>query len=182
MKTHHTFQLALVLAALLPLTATQAAMMSKSDYKAAKARISDTYKADKSACTSMMGNAKDVCMEEAKAKEKVARAELEYDHSGKASDRNKVLEVKAKTAYAVAKERCDDLAGNAKDVCVQEAKAQETKALADAKLGKEISEARKDAAAEKAEADYKVEIQKCDALAGDAKSNCVAAAKARFGK
>jgi len=67
-------------------------------------------------------------------------------------------------------------------VCVKEAKAVEVKALADAKMGKEIGEARKDAAADKIDADYKVAIEKCDALAGDAKSNCVTAAKSRFGK
>jgi hypothetical protein len=32
------------------------------------------------------------------------------------------------------------------------------------------------------DADYKVAIEKCDALAGDAKASCVAAAKAKFGK
>ena len=121
-------------------------------------------------------------MQEAKAKEKVALAELEYSHTGKSADRNKVFVARAKSAYAVAKERCDDLAGNAKDVCLKEAKAVEIKALADAKLGKDIGEARQDAASQKLDADYKVAIEKCDALAGDAKNNCVADAKARFGK
>jgi hypothetical protein len=37
-------------------------------------------------------------------------------------------------------------------------------------------------AAHISKADYKVAIEKCDALAGDARNNCVAAAKARFGK
>jgi hypothetical protein len=41
---------------------------------------------------------------------------------------------------------------------VQEAKAVEAKALADAKMGKEIGDARQDAAAEKLDADYKVAI------------------------
>jgi hypothetical protein len=86
------------------------------------------------------------------------------------------------STYAVAKERCDDLTGNPKDVCVKEAKAVEVKALADAKLGKEIGEARHDAAADKRDADYKVAIEKCDALAGDAKSSCVASAKTSYGK
>lgn len=67
-------------------------------------------------------------------------------------------------------------------MCVKEAKAVEAKALADAKLGKEIGEARKNAADEKRDADYKVAIEKCDALAGDAKTGCVTAAKAKFGK
>jgi hypothetical protein len=89
---------------------------------------------------------------------------------------------KAESAYALAKERCVDQSGNAKDVCVKEAKAVRVKALADAKLGKEIREAKKDAASDKLDADYKVAIEKCDALAGDAKKSCVAAAKAKFGK
>ena len=93
-----------------------------------------------------------------------------------------MLEAQAKSAYAVAKEKCDDQAGNAKDVCVKEAKALEVKALADAKLGKQIGEAKKDAALDKSDANYKVAIEKCDSLAGDAKTSCVAAAKAQFDK
>ena len=89
---------------------------------------------------------------------------------------------KAKAAYAVAKERCDDKAGNAKDVCVKEAKAVETKALADAKMNKQIGEAKKDDMQAKKDADYKVAVEKCDAMAGDAKSSCVSAAKVKFGK
>ncbi|MGA8033942.1 MAG: hypothetical protein WCB48_16270 [Casimicrobiaceae bacterium] len=44
------------------------------------------------------------------------------------------------------------------------------------------TEARKDASADKREAEYKVAIQKCDALAGPAKDACVSNAKAQFGK
>ncbi len=182
MKIFTLLQTTLVCAALLPLSAAYAETISKADYVAGKSRIGATYKADKAACASLNGNAKDICKQEAKAKEKVARAELEYNYTGKAADRNKVLVVKAKSDYAVAKERCDDLAGNNKDVCVQEAKAVEKKALADAKLGEDIGDAKKDAAAKKLDADYKVAIEKCDALAGDAKISCVAAAKLKFGK
>jgi hypothetical protein len=173
---------AAVAATVLLLSAAQAATITKADYQASKTRISADYKADKAACASLAANAKDVCVEEAKAKEKVARSELEYSFSGKSKDRNKVLVAKAESTYAVAKEKCDDKAGNDKDVCVKEAKAVEVKALADAKLGKEIGEARKDAAADKRDADYNVAIEKCDALAGDAKAACVTAAKAKFGK
>ena len=128
---------ALVAASILVLPFAQAATMTKADYNAGKTRISADYKADKAACAGQAGNAKDICVEEAKAKEKVARAELEYAYTGKSSDRNKVLVAKAETGYAVAKERCDDKAGNAKDVCVKEAKAIEIKALADAKNGQD---------------------------------------------
>lgn len=177
------FHASLVVAALfaLPL-AVQAQTMTKPDYTAAKTRISADYKGDKAACASMAGNNKDICVEQAKGKEKVARAELEYSYTAKDTDRNKVLVAKAESTYAVAKERCDDKAGNAKDVCRSEAKAVETKALAQAKLGKEIVSAEKDASTDMKDADYKVAIEKCDALAGDAKASCVAAAKAKFGK
>jgi hypothetical protein len=162
---------------LLTLPVAYAANISKADYNAGKARISAAYKADRAACDGQSGNAKDICVQEAKAKEKVALAELEYSHTGKPADRQKIFVTKAESAYEVAKERCDELAGNAKDVCVKEAKAVERKALAEAKLGKEIGVARQDAADETLDADYKVAIEKCDAMAGDAKNTCVAAAK-----
>lgn len=159
-----------------------AAPMTKAEHEGHKAQISETYKADRAACASMAGNAKDVCLEEGKAKEKIALAELEYTFTGKPGDRYKLAVAKAEGAYSVAKEKCDDKSGNAKDVCIKEAKAVEAKALADAKMSEEIGEAKKDAAAEKSEADYKVQVEKCDALAGDAKTNCIAAAKKKFGK
>ena len=180
MQKLNVFTATILFASLLPISATFAQTISKGDYKTSKTRISADYKSDKAACNSQAGNAKDICIEEAKAKERIARAELEYSYTGKAADRTNVLVAKA--TYEVAKERCDDLAGNAKDVCRQEAKAVEKKALADAKMTKEIVDAKKGAATEKVDADYKVVIEKCDALAGDAKASCISTAKAKFGK
>lgn len=182
MQQHHTLKTLIAAAALLALPLAHAANMSKPDYDSGKSRISATYKSDKSACGSMTGNAKDICVEEAKAKQKIAKAELEYGYSGTAKDGTKVAMAKADAGYAVAKERCDDQTGNAKDVCVKEAKAVHVKALADAKLAKDVGTARKDAAADKRDADYKVAIEKCDAFAGDVKTSCVATAKTSFGK
>ena len=182
MNISRNFKTSLLVAALLSFSVAQAATLTKAEYKAEKTRISADYKVDKKACDAFKDNAKDVCVEEAKAKENIARAELEYSYTGKAADQTKVLEAKAKSAYAIAKEKCDDQAGNAKDVCVKEAKAVEVKALADAKLGKQIGEAKKEAAEDKSDANYKVAVEKCDALAGDAKTSCVTSAKAKFGK
>ena len=103
-----------------------AADMSKSDYKAAKDRISADSKSDQAACKSMTGNAKDVCM--------------------------------------------------------KEAKAVHTKAVADAKSSEKIGEVKSEAKEDKSDADYKVAIEKCDALAGSAKEACVASAKSKYGK
>ena len=47
---------------------------------------------------------------------------------------------------------------------------------------KKVADAKTDAAQDKRDADYKVAIEKCDALAGDAKSRCVNDAKMRFGR
>jgi hypothetical protein len=182
MTMNSSFKFALLTAALLALPFAQAAEVSKADYQSGKTRIKADYKADKTACGTQSGNAKDICVEQGKAKEKVALAELEYGYTGKPADRTKVLVAKAETTYAVAKERCDDMSGNPKDVCVKEAKAVEVKALADAKLNKEVGEARKDANTDKRDADYKVAIEKCDGLAADAKTSCVASAKTTFGK
>ena len=47
---------------------------------------------------------------------------------------------------------------------------------------KKVGEAKAEGAQEKRDADYKVAAEKCDAMAGNAKANCIAAAKAKFGK
>lgn len=159
MKKHLTLHAAVLCLSLWSMSAAQAENISKPDYKAGKTRISEAYKADKTACKSLASNAKDICEEEAKAKVKVARAELEFSYTGKAADQHKILVVKAETAYAVAKERCDEQTGNAKDVCTQEAKAIERKTLADLKMNKDISKAKKTDATEKMDADYKVAIE-----------------------
>jgi hypothetical protein len=178
--------------------------MSKDDYKAGKDKIAAEYKSAKAACDSLSGNPKDICVADAKGKEKVAKAELEagYKPSNKAT--YEVSVAKAEADYAVAKERCDDLAGNAKDVCVKEAKAAETTAKANAKAqmktaeanvtakekttearsdaSKKATDARKDATADKRDAEYAVAKEKCDTFSGDAKDQCLNQAKARFGK
>lgn len=176
------YKSALTIAVLLALPAAHAAMISKADHAAGKTRISAEYKTENQACKTLTANAKDICVQEAKAKEKIAKADLEFAYTGTVKDQNKAKVAKAEAMYAVAKERCDDKSGNDKDVCVKEAKAIEVKSLADIKMGKEVGEARTDAAADKINADYKVATEKCESLTGDAKTQCVAAAKAKFGK
>ena len=173
--------------------AASATGISRDDYKARNDQAEAQYKADKENCKTMSGNAKDVCMEEAKGKEKIAKADAEaaYKSTDEARYYARVAHVEAD--YAVAKEKCDDLAGNAKDVCVKEAKAAEVKGKADAKVNKVSSEtqheadvktanARADAAEDKRDADYKVALEKCDSLAGATKDECVKDAKVRYGK
>jgi|GEM_PF-872738 len=74
-----TLNITLVVAALtLAFSASSMAQsMSKSDHKAAEEKIEAEYKSAKTGCNSFAGNAKDICMAEAKGKESVAKAELE---------------------------------------------------------------------------------------------------------
>lgn len=170
------------IAAMFAASGAFAATGNKADYNAVKERIGAEYKADKAACDSYSGNKKDICSEQAKGKEKVARAEAEYNYTGKTADSDRVAIAKADSDFAVAKEMCDDKGGNEKDTCRTEAKATHDKALADAKMVKKVGEARKDAADDRRDADYKVAAEKCDTLAGDAKAACISAAKAKFNR
>lgn len=182
MPSFFNLKTSLTLAAILAMSAAQAATISKDEYEAGKTRVSAEYKVDKAACASLAGNTKDICVEEAKGKEKVANAELKFAYSAKPADHTSVLEAKANAAYDVAKEKCDDKAGNDKSVCVKEAKAAKVKALADARTSKQVSEAKMEGAEDKRDADYKVAAQKCEVLAGDAKTGCISAAKTTYGK
>jgi hypothetical protein len=157
-------------------------LMTRDAYNAEKDRIEAEYKTAKEACNKLSGNAEDVCKAEAKGKQRIAEAELDARNQGTVKARADARVARAEADYLVAREKCDDLAGNAKDVCVKEAKAAETKAKADAKADRKVADARKDAAESKRDADYRVAVERCDRLAGDAKDTCVKDAKARFGK
>lgn len=169
------------LCCLLPLSALAAAP-TQAEYKTTKTSIGASYKTAKAACGSLKANPKDICLEEAKAKEKNELAELEYRYSGKPADGIDVKVVRAEGAYEVAKERCDAFRGNDKDVCIKEAKAVRVSALAEAKVVQATTDARTDAKLDIREAQYKVEAEKCDAQTGDGKTACIKAAKAIYGK
>jgi hypothetical protein len=176
-----------------PRTNVSTATMTKDGYAQAKKDADAQYKTDKNACSSLSGNAKDICIAEAKGKDDIAKAEAAaaYENTPKAREATRVAYAQAN--YGVSMEKCDDLAGNRKDVCVQEAKAELVKGKADAKVDRVAVDTRLDAAAKQAEArneassdkrdaEYKVAIEKCDALAGPAKDACIGNAKVQYGK
>jgi hypothetical protein len=193
MKTSNLTMAIVAAAALCMAGGVAAAPMTKDARDTAIKNAEAQYKTDKAACDALSGNAKDICIEDAKGKEKIAKAEAEaaFQNTPKAREAARVAHADA--TYSVAKEKCDDLTGNAKDVCVKEANATHVKATADAKVDRvaadtqktaseKTADARKDAAEDKRDADYKVAVEKCDALAGAAKDTCIKDAKARFGK
>ena len=167
--------------------------MSKAEHKTAKTPISAQYDADRAACKGLSGNANDICVDEAKGKKSVAETELEANSNPSEKNKYNVRLAKANAAYNVAKEKCDDAAGNTKDVCLKEAKSAHVTAKANAKLTEEKSDnnaaareknasAQKDADANKQDAAYALAKEKCDSLAGDPKAACLQDAKVKHGK
>src|SRR6266508_5574638 len=170
-----------------------AAPITKDAYDTAVRNAETQYKADKDACASRSGHAKDICMAEASGREKVAKADAEAAYKNTPKAREDARVARAEATHNVAKEKCDDLTGNAKDICVKEADAALVKAKADAKVDRvaadtkedsamKQADARRQAAEDKRDADYKVAVEKCDAFTGSAKNTCISDAKLRYGK
>lgn len=100
----------------------------------------------------------------------------------------------ANAAFAIAKEKCDDLAGNVQDVCRKEAKSASVAAKSDAERVKTTAAAnttasdasseanKKKAATEKRDAAYAVAKEKCGSLTDGAKATCIKEAKVRHGQ
>jgi hypothetical protein len=177
--------------------------VSKDEYKVSKDSIAAKYTSAKTHCGSLSANTKDICMASAEGDDKVSMAELNAHYDPSANNLYQVRVAKADADYGVAKERCDDLAGNKQDVCVKQAKEVETTAKADAEswlktstaqakatevsteaqteADQKSAKAQEGAATEKLDAKYEVAKEKCDAFAGNTKTNCLNQAKASFG-
>jgi len=160
--------------------AASAANFSRSAHDGAKEDIKKTYKAEREACAAQSGNAKDVCLKQAKGRESVALAQLEFNYSGSVKDEKKLWDARFQSRYDVAKERCDDVAGDAKDLCLREAKTEHEKSKADVKMAAKMLDAAEEADRERMKAEYKLAKEKCDTLSGDPKDVCIASAKARY--
>jgi hypothetical protein len=96
-------------------------------------KIEADAKAAKAKCDTMEGNAKDVCQAEAKANEKIAKAELAAKKDPTPRNQRRAAEAKVDGEYDVAKEKCDDMKGDEKRACEKQAKAQRDQAKADIK-------------------------------------------------
>ena len=127
----HLIAFTLTLATAFAGSAFAADAMNKDAYKSAKDKVEAQAKADKKACASMKDNAKDVCQAEAKAKEKIAKAELDAQHKPGAKADEKVRLMKAEGEYEVAKEKCEDQKGAAMTACKKDAKTAYDKVKAD---------------------------------------------------
>lgn len=153
---------------------------AKSTFNAAKDTAKTTYTTAIVHCDTMAGQDKKVCISEAKAVKvrTVADAEVAYQNTPKV--RSSAITDIAKADYDVALTKCDSQAGNDKKVCVKEAKAAKIGQIADAKANLKISAVRADAMEDTRDANYKAEVQQCQALAGPTKDSCISTAKNKY--
>ena len=85
--------------------------MSNDEYRAGQDKIAAAYKSAKAGCASYTGNTHDICVVDAKGRERIANAELDAGYKPSTKTRHLARLAKAEADYAVAKERCDDVAG-----------------------------------------------------------------------
>ncbi len=104
--------------------------------------------------------------------------ELSRDEKRAAEKRHDAVERQAKADYKAARERCKELSGNDKDVCIKEAKAARKQALADAKAAEKSADAKAEAREEKRDAREDVAEEKCESMTGNAKERCEKRAEA----
>jgi hypothetical protein len=147
----YTF-ITLAVAACCGIATSAGAALSKEELKTQKDRIEADYKAAKERCKTLKDNAQDICNAEAKGNQNVAKAGLEASNNPSPRNDEKVKTAKANAAYDLAKEKCDDLSGNAKDTCMKDAKAAHATAKSDAKVTKAATTSRMGANADKAPA------------------------------
>ncbi|PRC91412.1 hypothetical protein [Solimicrobium silvestre] len=155
---------------------------AKLTYKSALEHADAEYKINTNKCNSLASNAKDVCIEEAVLARTTLKAQANADYENTPKARATAISDVADAQYAVDKEKCNTKVGNDKDVCMKQAKATNVTSIANAKATNKVTNARGEAAQSTNDADYQVEIEKCDGFAGPSKAACIASAQTKYGK
>lgn len=92
------------------------------ELKLYEAQYKASYEIAKEKCDDAKGNDKDVCVKSAKGERDKAEADVKLAKKVTAATED-ALEAHVKADFKVAREKCDALSGDAKDVCVASAKA-----------------------------------------------------------
>ena len=176
-----------------PKTTAAPASLTKDGYAQAKKEADAQYKIDREACSSLSGNAKDICIAEAKAKNDIARAEAAVAYENTPKTRENARVAHARAAYDVEHREMRRPRGQPQGRLREGSQGRARQGQGRREVDRVAVDTRQDATtkqadavkeanAEKREADYKVAIEKCDAFAGPAKDACVGNAKVQYGK
>lgn len=108
--------------------------MSDEEIRAETNRIAAQYSTAMAHCQTLQGNDKQVCVEDAKGSQRVAQAERDAKLLGDADHNYQVRIARADADYRVAKERCNEMRGDAVGICKIDAQAAYLKAQQDAQV------------------------------------------------
>jgi len=114
--------------------AATVAAMSDEEIRAETDRIAAQYASAMAHCQTLQGNDRDICTEDAKGSQRVARAERDAKLLGDADHNYQVRVARADADYRVAKERCNEMRGDAIGICKADAAAAYRKAQQDAQI------------------------------------------------
>jgi hypothetical protein len=109
-------------------------LMSPADYSTAKKAIESGARASLAQCRDQEGQARDVCKAEARADERVRKADLEAEYRGTVAAGADAKLARAKAQFEVAKARCSSERGEDKLSCMRAAREDKARALSAAKL------------------------------------------------
>jgi hypothetical protein len=108
-------------------------LMAPSDYNAAKSAIESDVRGAMARCRDSDGQARDVCKAEARADERVRKADLEARYRGTVGAQAEAKIARVKARYEVAKTRCGGERGEGKLACIRSARSEKAKEIAAAK-------------------------------------------------
>lgn len=115
----------------LPATAQ---VLARRDHQAREEAISIRYVAAHRKCAALGGHPRNICVAEASAQARTARAELDARDRPSAQARRRALDVAADSRYAVDRARCDARARTARSGCVADADAARLRSRAEARV------------------------------------------------
>jgi hypothetical protein len=113
-------------------------LMAPLDYSTARKAIEGDSRAALAKCRDLEEHAMDICKADARADERIRKADLEAGYRGTVAAAADAKLARAKAEYDVARVKCGGWHGDGKLSCLRSARADKAKALADAKLASSI--------------------------------------------
>lgn len=161
--------------------------MSRQDYQAQQERIGADYQAAREQCDGMKGNARAVCMAQAKGKHEVVKAQLEARRDPGPRRDAQVRKKQAAADYDVARKKCDDLQRDAREACRKDAKATYEHARGQAKGERAMNSDQAPDGGQEArnasmDAQYAAARERCETLSRQAHDNCMNEVRKKFSR
>lgn len=155
--------------------------LSRAVYDGAKADIEAAFQTDRRSCERLEGNTRKVCVVESNGRERIALAQLEFNHRGDAESELRLRRLQYEVRFEVAKQRCAALPPLPRQNCMEQAQAERKLARESLITTGQLPQPVDEQVAIKRRADHSLAMTRCEALAGEARAVCSASVQARYG-